>query len=569
VVFSDDVVSNLLPDPGETLVLFLDQPVSPNPGAALDDLDFALPANAMLGPGALGLSMAGAWSVVVTLGSDPTFVPGTTTLDIAAEHDAILSSVGGMTAQPSMPRVIVTGDGDDPVINSLTLNAVPALLNGTGPAGGVLQCPPNGFTIDVAHSDGSSSIDTGRTHLVLDRDAMVSGISIPSGSSIAPHLQLVTTSTNSSHYLIPPSVVLPTGPLMLTAVVFDTSGHGSAPVSFPFRVASPTAARRPFEQGVNPQQLWVIDLTRDLDVITASGSTTITVSATATPNGRSDFEEVLQVLGLWSPTPLSSVLGTQDSNAVVLDLFKDELLLQIGLLFDDVNVAFGFDGWSAALPSVQVPYEAAPASRICLTGRSDIGAVGYALLDPNNANQEDNCAHPGSSPSFGSRLGVFLHSLLVSPVSGLNGSVGGLFRITYDGLIPGRGIPIGLDPADGTRLANIVGGQAGDGRQTTIEHAIDRLARFAAVTLAHECGHSMGLVTDGPMPGGLYGGDSVNFPGSTTAHIKLGPATGIFPNGAQEVMQPTIGFHACQHPDTGFNPLEMAYLRERVLCDDQ
>ena len=75
----------------------------------------------------------------------------------------------------------------------------------------------------------------------------------------------------------------------------------------------------------------------------------------------------------------------------------------------------------------------------------------------------------------------------------------------------------------------------------------------------------MGLVKDGAMPTGLYGGDPVNFPNSTSGHIAL---LALFPAGSQEVMAPSISFDAALSSSTAFNPLNLAYLRERVIQDD-
>jgi hypothetical protein len=70
-------------------------------------------------------------------------------------------------------------------------------------------------------------------------------------------------------------------------------------------------------------------------------------------------------------------------------------------------------------------------------------------------------------------------------------------------------------------------------------------------------------VQDGAMPNGLYGGDTVNFPGSTSGHIFVGPPD--FPVGSTNVMSPALNYDTTLHPATGFDSLNLAYLRERVL----
>ena len=140
------------------------------------------------------------------------------------------------------------------------------------------------------------------------------------------------------------------------------------------------------------------------------------------------------------------------------------------------------------------------------------------------------------------------------------------FRVTFDPFTPARfGTPIGDDPTDKERLKL----EVFDARSTQIVNALTRMARFAAVILAHECGHSMGLVANGAMPTGLYGNDSVNFAvfpsDAADGHIKM-PAS-LFPGVSENIMSPAFDFDSALAPDTQFNSLNRAYLREFVLVN--
>ena len=79
---------------------------------------------------------------------------------------------------------------------------------------------------------------------------------------------------------------------------------------------------------------------------------------------------------------------------------------------------------------------------------------------------------------------------------------------------------------------------------------------------AHECGHSVGLVTNGAMPTGLYGNDSVNFPGSADGHISN---LNLFPPGSTNIMSPGLSYTTATSADTAFNSLNLAYLHEQVF----
>jgi hypothetical protein len=69
------------------------------------------------------------------------------------------------------------------------------------------------------------------------------------------------------------------------------------------------------------------------------------------------------------------------------------------------------------------------------------------------------------------------------------------------------------------------------------------------VILAHEVGHSVGLVAPGPMPTGLFGDSSLH---DTFA-------------GAAEVMAPAVGYESMTVLDYAFRDIDLAYLRQRVL----
>jgi hypothetical protein len=200
-----------------------------------------------------------------------------------------------------------------------------------------------------------------------------------------------------------------------------------------------------------------------------------------------------------------------------------------------------------------VAYNSLGFSRISIAGKStSSGVLGVAIFDPNNDTQNDNTLTDFS----GIRLGIFLHTIVDA---GFGPPSSSLFRLTFDSLAPDLGgVPIGNTAGDDLRLAGTTVGT----RTNEIRTAIDDFARFTSVVLAHECGHSMGLVQNGAMPIGLYGNDSTNFPGSSDGHIRN---TSLFPSGATNVMSPSLSYSATLNAATGFNTLNLAYLREQVL----
>ncbi len=551
------------PAPGDRLQLVLSEDVMLAGGNLLDDGDVTL-STGTLGTVMSPPTLVSPRVVEVQLGVGVSFTPGSTTIDFSTGNDVVRDGTGILVAA-STPKVIADGDPDDPTVNSLTLNGIVSLLNGTGPAGGTLQTPPNGFTIDITYSDATSAVNPALTLVAVNVQTSVGGTPRASGQNLLPDLVVLTADASSASYLVPSQLVMPSLTIVMTVQVGDTTGRISAPATFSFKVFPFLDTVRPFETSVNASQLWFLDYSRDIESYTvdlASPSPPgVPVKVNASANSTPDLLDLFSTIGLQHSSPIANVIGSKNSNEVVFDLFRAEVLSSLPTFFPGINISFT-DISPGAFPSPSgfVAYNSASFSQMCIAGSFDAvgnsGVLGLALFDPNNANQENDCITEFPSPG-GARLGVFLHTLvnngfLDSPVS--------LFRQTYDPFTPARGrTPIGADSMDGQRLANVLN----DARATEIDLAIQRLARFAAVVAAHEMGHSMGLVPDGTMPTGLYGNDAANFPGSNPGHIMM-PAS-IFTGGAVNIMTPALSFDSTLIPTTRFNTLNLAYLRERVL----
>ncbi len=548
------------PAAGDTLVITVSKPSTLESGRVLDDTDFAL-SSGTLGTVSTAPTALSSTSFQITLGTGVTFQPGTTTIVFSDDQDA-LRSTDGQSAKGGTPRTITAGDGDAPTLSDFTLDNVDDALAGQGNAGGTLQVPITGFTIDLTHTDPTNPIDSSRTFIASNVNVSVNGANREAGQNLADALTL-TSGTNSSSYLVPDTVRFQEGEQTLLAIVSDVTGMSSTSSTFRFRVRNMANEFRPFESG----QTWFLDLSRDVESIDTSLNTSPVADATP------DFNEILFAAGLQNATTIQNVQGAKDSNEVVVDLLKTRILAELTTLFSGANVSFTFDS-SGSFPSGEssVPYADFSFSQICIAGSSgsNNNILGSALFDPSNTRQEDNC-----QTAFGvndSRLGVFPHAAMrLGVLSGASSD----FHVTFDPLAPAfsvtPGTPIGADTGDGARLVEVLNGTntGNDNRITVMDTAIRKMARLVAVVTAHECGHSMGLVANGPMPQGLYGNDASNFPlsgnqPSTNAdgHIQN---TALFPDGAQNVMSPAINFEAAQSAFTVFNSLNLAYLRERAF----
>lgn len=557
VIAASFVGGSATPAAGDTLLLTFSEPIALVSGKTLGDADVALTGGASLGSVTAAPTITGTNAIAIQLGTGVNFTPGTTTITLldptgSTGNDTVLDATGQLGGSGT-PVTIRTSDGAAPSISNLTIAAIDVALNGTGAAGGTLQVPANGWTIDLTYSD-NGTITTGETWITANVAVATASGSQPPGTNLVPFLTLVAADNTEASYRVPATTTFPNGAFVLNALVVDGAGRGSLPATFDATTRAFTAALRPFETTSNTSQVWFLDFTRDIESFTTSPSGSgLTVNVVATANGTSDFEDILRVLGLNTSAPIANVQGSLDSNQVVNARWKQALLDELAGFYAGANVTFTLTQPSGSFGSnSSVSYNSLGFSRIAIAGSSDTeGVLGIAIFDPNNETQNDD-----TLVDFGgTRLGIFLHTIIDA---GLGAPSLSLFRQTYDVFTPGLGgTAIGADAADDDRL----NGTNTDGRAQAIDAAIADLARFTAVVVAHECGHSMGLVQNGAMPTGLYGNDATNFPGSSDGHIRN---TALFPAGTN-IMSPALSYNAAINAATAFNSLNLAYLREQVF----
>ncbi|MFO1076728.1 MAG: hypothetical protein U1E73_03270 [Planctomycetota bacterium] len=551
VVAAAFVGGSSTPQTGDTLLLSFSEDVQLS-GTALTDADLTLSGSATLGNVTALPTLSGTRSVAITLGAGVSFTPDVTTVTLSSNNDAVRDAAGALGATSS-PVTIGHGDGSVPTLTAVTIAGVDAELNGTGPAGGTLQVPPNGWTLDLTFADNSAIAG-----FVVQASVPVatSSGSQPAGTDLAGFLTVASNTSTAASLSVPATVSFPAGPVTLTCVVIDASGLTSTPATFQATVHAFTDGLRPFETTANAHQVWFLDFTRDIESFSPRAITNgVAVDVNAGANGRSDFEDLLRILGLNHTSPLPNVDGNgNDSNAVAQSRLKTHVLDDLAQLYAGANVSFTLTAPSGSFGSnSSVPYSALDHSRIAIAGSpTSPGILGVAIFDPSNTTQDDDTL----TDYQGIRLGIFLHTIVNA---GMGPPSSSAFRQTY-GTFAGAlgGTPIGADGADGQRLVDTLN----DARATEIDNALADFGRFIAVVLAHECGHSVGLVENGAMPVGLYGNDTTNFPGSTDGHIRT---PSLFPAGATNVMNPSLSYSSAINASSAFNSLNLAYLREQVF----
>ncbi len=506
--------------------------------------------------------------VEVTLAAGAALVTGTSTFSFSGDNDAV-SDTTGQLAIAGTARTLKKADGDAPVVTNVTLSGVVGALNGTGVAGGTLQVATTGFSVDMTYQDASNVVDPALNIVTANVAVLVNSTSFLAGQNLVPHLTATAAGATSAVYAVPAGVVFPVGSVVVTCSCVDSTGRVSAAATFSFLTRTMTNALQPFEKAVNASQVWFLDTSRDVESMSinlANPTTPVQVSAGA--NSIPDLEDVFQILGLRVSSPIPNVSGLLNSNQVIMSQFRARVLLELAAFFAGVNVTFTFTSPGTFPAGAQViAYNSFTFSQMCIGGSATTtgatGVGGLAIFDPHNEVHVDDCL---LNFAGGDRLGVFPQTLVNSAYLSPSATS---FAMTFNFFTPtkiggGSGTPVGShsDGKDGARLNNPLL----DTRAGRIATAIRDFARFVAVIVAHECGHSMGLVQNTAMPAGLYGNLVSVFPGSSQGHIKM-PIT-IFPGNAINIMTPSISYVGTLDSGTRFNSLNLAYLLEAAIYDN-
>ncbi len=569
-----------LPDADEELFLLFSEEVVLKQGRTFssEDVEFWDGGDTIGSSSPIGIGLSDPYTVRVTLGTSPYFVPASSRINIPDVNDVITDLAGNMPYLPpgagqSDYVLVIYNDEIPPVVDQISINEIPDCLNGKGPAGGKLLVARKGFEITLKYHDpgSGSGVDTDEIVIRNSNAVKYKGKNVAANTNLMPYLNTLEQTESNARFKVPGKLVFPEGSNRLKGKVSDMLGNVSSMNTLDFDAIVPSDDQRPFETTDNPSQIWNLIFTRDLYTIGISGSAWITVTAVATSNGIADFKEDLILYGLRSESPIV-VPGTGGNSnqfmySQVVDAVKSELADTI--FGNSVNIVFTEQN-QGALPNgaPQINYKNFTHSQIAIGGDSDVGALGCAFIDRGNMHQDNDVLYKGSHPyNPGTNLGIFTTTIFEVEV---NGSPFGLFRTTFDNFIPGRGEPVGEGADDQDILMDIAGtGPPVSGaaalRRDAILLAVQRLARYIAVVSAHEMGHSMGLSVDGAMPNGLYGGDPANFPGSTENHLDLTSIPGLFSYPSVNIMVPGTNFYITNSAGTRFNMLNLAYLKEKVF----
>ncbi len=400
-------------------------------------------------------------------------------------------------------------------------------IDSTRSAGLVL--PPSGFAIAVTANDsGTQSLDMGSVQIQLQGP----------GAAPAPAtlLAAATIDYGTLHVVVPADPALVEGEWTVTAHVRDLSGNVGSSSPMTFSVTNPSGTLLPFER---TQVVWMrTDMDRD-------------------GNGVADFEDDMLRLGF---ATAGDPLGT---NQRMRNIVRDGVLAQANHLYGRGGRGEPLDSGSVrlrftyrepiALLHTQIAFGGLDpeGDKHRVYGAESTGILGRAFYDYRNGNVAER------NITLSPALGVFPAEMWLYQAR-IHEQVWPSFQTVFAQRFRPICADMGGTPAGSHNLDAIVLAPDFDeatasndqrARYLTLMNAADDWATVMGIILAHEVGHSVGLVAPGPAPSGLFGDASLH---DTYA-------------GAAEVMAPSVGYEAMTTLDYAFRDIDLAYLRQRIL----
>jgi hypothetical protein len=391
-----------------------------------------------------------------------------------------------------------------------------------------MQVPQSGFTVDVYAQD---PVDYALDPTSFEVELV--GSSGPGSDTIFGQAEVAR---DHLRWTVPIAAGLSPGTYQLNARARDLSGNEGTAATISFTVVEPAANRVPFER---THVVWVrTDLDRD-------------------GNGRGDFLDDLIKLGLCAegdPAGLNERMHAILRDGVLSQAHQLYARAPSGAARSDGSVAIRFTHRRPlGVAHMQIALGGLdPEGRARRDyGDDSTGVLGRAYYDQYNGQTNDlNIATNPGLGVFGGELFLFQAQIhrRVWPAFVTS------FARRFLNLAPGmNGTPVGRGGHDaavvaaGFDYARATSEQRA--RYDQIFRAADDWATAIGVILAHEVGHAVGLVAEGPSPIGLHGDASLHDEGA----------------GIADVMSPAVGYDALITLDYAFRDLDLAYLRQRLV----
>lgn len=416
---------------------------------------------------------------------------------------------------------------------AITVNRTPAYLNGSRPYATRgdrrehpfhLLLPSHGFTVDV---------------LILDPSR---------AGELDPHFRI---DGPRATWQVAEGEALPEG--MTTLRAGDTS--------LDVEIVKLGPERDPFDRPME----WLLDFEDDLYTTTSSigPDGAIVLHTREGANGKPDFAEELAPLGASDPRYTDWI-----EREIVTEIRRHYLIAPDGTPHG--GIAMGFHRTTDPGAPEKSDFREDGAFSIVRFGGSLGAFLGRSRFSLWNERRVDDTA-----PDLG--VGTARIVQLAASILELEGAL--------DPIRPDRGTPAGRHPADAEALdpsfdrfdPNVAPTVLA--RHDDLRRVAHSIALAVASVAAHEMGHALGLVPDGPPPGGFFGGaNEVTFVGAHTDphHVDLPPLNlmqaggnflGAISDGLEGLdLPPDLGpveLLSLLAKENRLEPYSLAYLRRR------
>ncbi|MCA9519122.1 MAG: hypothetical protein KC635_29505, partial [Myxococcales bacterium] len=443
----------------------------------------------------------------------------------------------------------------EPPVVTLTVNAIPAEMNGSVPFLDDADGELHDFRLRVNRGRFTLDALADRRAGPVDWDTAALTCLVGETAVTLPPAPTIALGGWTATWAVDVAAAIPDGAAVDCAIA--VSGPGGATAS---AVAFDAATLPPELDPFAEEDVWLVVTSRDLFevVSTARVDGTYDIRSTYVPggNGLPDFDEPFYEMGLMSP-------DNPEANALVrahlLRRIRERAYAIYGLdadggpTADGVNMRLYFEGDPGAPDPAD--FDGGGFSMIALggdgTNADQVGGIfGRALIDWNNQGHEDD-----------TRYGLGVYPTALARVA-LGQPLGTLL---LEDLLPATGVPIGADARD---MAFVGKDELPAGVDPETSHRFDLYALAIDVgslalssILCHEIGHSLGLVPEGPPPVGLFAG--IEGPAFLASFV---PDAHIDTAGLN-VMQTggSVNWFEAYGSEPRFNALNWAYLTRRLV----
>lgn len=505
-----------------------------------------------------------------------------------------------------------SGDATSATIDAVIVDRLPASVDGSGTyvnssgTGGNafdVFLPRNGFLLDVRFSDADSGIDpttfsatcsvavgssSANAELASNFTVTGSGATwrIPSGTDIAAGENVVFTFSVTDLA----SNTAATSTITIDVVDKDTTCTGDATIGH-------TGGDHDL---FDSRQTVVLRTDFDAYTVTYSGSgSSSAATTTAASDNVSDFEQALRYIGLGTGSMTSAAAATVNGTSAGTNAITSRLVLERirevtrarydiaedgSRSADSVNVEFllpGEQGSLASLPAYSTTNSANSGSSCSeITIGGTLGAesggapatLGQAYFDPRNLFQEANLNSGVTGQITGIYLlGVFKRNITASTSTNWGARVLGKFVSGNTGATP-----VGESSDDDEVLAGTFDRTSGgntaaqNARYDAIMDAVELVALYTSAIVAHEVGHSSGLVPNGAPKTGLFG--NAHYSNTFTEATSTVPNTSAHLDFlGNDIMSASVSIESTFYTGTEFkrfSALDIAYLLQRLFFDE-